>query len=763
MDTSERPNDSLPPIGEATDAHVNLIFARRQAIINALALPLQIASQCRRIYTWGEDTDIPSDCRTLVNKIQNAVHSQVASHLKEPAKATLEPVETGEYADWYWCGPPEAAAEVPMPMPVIDPMSGGMVEDPMQPGSGQPAMATVVTGLDPIYVGGVMPDGSVQTPVPLPMALVKYLQQLGQQDVIDPQHICRMNDEYTAKTMQKQLDEDWRKTKVDKWLRSRVLANAIEGWSLPLYEFDTRTKQHLLRRNSITQTYIDQSCEEIDDAVEAGIDLYLDLDEAIALYPEHRDALLLNRVGNSMATPGTGGLVPVNFGGTFERPMVIKVVWWIRQQPVGINAAVEAGLVEAREVIDESSLLAAEGVRGGAVRVGAAGDQDGATGTTDGPEAGGSETVEAHPAEGGAELPSMPEGIGSGAPQVATRLGYFLPASNTEVTPASPDWPVAIRQISIVGNTLIEDLVCPFPDLPILHMRNVPVVNRPWGIGEPFGTKNLQDAYSNITTDAVKNADFGAYPIVTMPQALKAQLEMETGKAFVEPGQVFGLPDPWDKLPQPPIHIIAPPPFPESSANVREMIKEDFEQLSGRPGIKSGESPAPNASGALVANLLSAADEPLNFKAQEISYLVEKLAGLMLFSILTFKTRRDIAKCVSVPEPLLELVLQRAREREMNVKVTISTGAGAVIQHKRAEYVAYNQTVDPATRLPLVSGQTTREVIGVDPTVEERRNQEAVRNAAMTLAPMQQQQGGEQDGDEGGAGKDKPPKDSKAA
>jgi hypothetical protein len=348
-------SDTLPPIGESLNGPdagntVRLIYERRHAIINQLASPLRIAKACRRIVTWGEDTDVPNDCKTLVNKIRISCETQVANHLKEPAKVTIEGVESGEYASYYWCGPPEAAMELQQPVGVTDEM-GQPVADEMDPTQQAVAMAPMI---DPLYLGAVMPDGTVQPPLPLPTPLVKQLQAMAQADLIDPQFICRLDDEYTAKTIQKKFDEDWRTAKAEKWMRSRVWANVIEGWQLPFYEFDQRTKKHLLHRNSIEQTYIDQSVEDIDDATEAGIDLYMDLEEALSLYPNQRDAILASNAANqgSMVAPATAGKVPVQFSGQFQRPMIRKIVWWIRNRPVGVAVAVAKGLVEQREVLD---------------------------------------------------------------------------------------------------------------------------------------------------------------------------------------------------------------------------------------------------------------------------------------------------------------------------------------------------------------------------------------------------------------------------
>jgi hypothetical protein len=731
-------SDTLPPIGESLNGPdagntVRLIYERRHAIINQLASPLRIAKACRRIVTWGEDTDVPNDCKTLVNKIRIACETQVANHLKEPAKVTIEGVESGEYASYYWCGPPEAAMELQQPVGVTDEM-GQPVADEMDPTQQAVAMAPMI---DPLYLGAVMPDGTVQPPLPLPTPLVKQLQAMAQADMIDPQFICRLDDEYTAKTIQKKFDEDWRTAKAEKWMRSRVWANVIEGWQLPFYEFDQRTKKHLLHRNSIEQTYIDQSVEDIDDATEAGIDLYMDLEEALSLYPNQRDAILASNAANqgSMVAPATAGKVPVQFSGQFQRPMIRKIVWWIRNRPVGVAVAVAKGLVEQREVLDAPATPMVDSVQPVAPEsqhdVGALGVDDLRTPDTQAGSVGPSEATD-------------------GQSTNPVRLAYFLPGTNTEVIPGSPDWPTGIHQLSIIADELVEDDLNALPDIQLLHMRNNLVIGRPWGVGEPFSSKKLQDAYSGITTDAVQHAHACAFPAVVMHEAIKQSMEREFGSAFLKPNQIIGRPASTygANMPVSVIEKIDPPAFPTSSIQIREMIGEDFNAVSGRPDVLAGNTPTPTASGKMVAQLQAAAVEPLNFKAQEIAYMAEKLADLMLFCILNFVSRAEIAKTVSVPEPLLELVLQRAKSRPPNIRVVISTGAGSVIERKRAQYLQLGQMVDPMDGTPYASGRTVREVQSLDANMEERRNQQAARQRALVLAPMQNagqdEEGGEQ-------------------
>lgn len=714
--------DTLPYIGDkspgAAGKIVEFVTKRRQGCINALALPLVLAKIGRQVYAWGEETGDetqPADeAKTVVNKAQQAVLTQVANHLKEPPRVTLEPSSTGEYAPYYWCGPPEAFQETAMSFPQLM--------------------------LDPVYLGAVLPSGQVQPPVALPTAIVRALKQLSQADpdLLDPQFICRLDDEFTAKTLQKQLDGDWRDAGIPEWLRACILDNTIEGWKLPLVEWDSIKNQVILNLNSNEQTYIDQSYFLMRQSVEAGIDLYLDLDEAMAKYPLQRDAMLKNPgwiTEAGMQVPMTQGMLPPQHRGQYYRPIIRKVVWWMRNQIPTPEVALKKGLVEQRMVTD-----------GGQIQGGIQGGSESTEIPSGGPRQAGDELLEA----GNGGSPQLPGVANDVLGQVPQRIGYFLPGTQIETIPGDPNWPLALRQVSIVGGELVEDDICPLPDIPLLHFRNIPVTGRPWGLGEPFNIKNLQKAYSGILADAIKHAHDNAFPATEMPAELVEARKQAYGRAFLTPNEVIGVPPEFRRPDgKPVVNIIPPPPFPEWSFKIRQTINEDFNQISGRPDVMSGNAPTDNSSGRLVQQLQSAAVEPLNFKAQDIQFALEKLASLMLYCDLHYKPRADIAELTNVPEPLLELVLQRARRRTPHVRATINTGTGSTQEYRKARAIQLNQTVDPATRMPLLDARSAQEANGLDPAMVERRNQMAVRQAATVLAPMQQQSQGGQEEQEG--------------
>lgn len=318
---------------------------------------------------------------------------------------------------------------------------------------------------------------------------------------------------------------------------------------------------------------------------------------------------------------------------------------------------------------------------------------------------------------------------------------YTLP-DGTPVTPDHPQWPtrLAVRQISIIADAPAGDdwdIVCPYGDIPILHLKNIFVIGKPWGVGEPFAVRNLNKAYSSITNSAVDHADYNAHSAKEMPVSLADAMDKEYGEAFVRPDQIIRVPNELWKPNEPSVRDIPVSQFSPDSYKIRELLGEDINEIGGRPDVTAGNTPTKNASGQLVAQLSDNAAAPLNFKAQQIVFMFEGLVDKMLFCILRYKSLEVLADTAGIPVPLMALVKERALAKAPNIAITISTGAGAAIERKRANYVQWNQLLSPDDGLPLADGRSTRELLGIDPDVSQRRSLAAKKQAAAAMGSQQ--------------------------
>lgn len=683
--------DTLPPIGVRSgspEAAIlrDLIYQRRLACIQAFSKPLKLAKLCRKLGTWGQDIEFPEDCKTVVHKIRQVIETQVANHLKEPVQVTFEPKQSGEYARWYWCGPAEIAPEISA--------------------AGFP--------LSPLNLGGELNGQVIREPFPLSLQQVAMYKQLSesQPQIFDPQFICRLDDEYVSKASQKMFDDDWKETNNstggDLWLRSRVYASTVEGWMFPLVERDPQTMKFMLGFNNVDQTYIAQESEVIGLAPEAGIDLYIDLDESLAKYPDQAPATIKNQgwiSQQSMWAPNNQGMVPVQYRDQFRRPMVRKLVWWIRNQnmpvPMGEQEAIDAGRVfnfnpEFGQEFDDISQ--------------------------------GQPTGQAEPF-----LESQPA-------QAQARLQYTL-ADNTPTGATLPNWPkkniTVIRQVTIISDEVVEDVpVTKWPDIPLLQLRNSMVIGRSWSIGEPFYCVNLQDMITDIATSGKDHVKYNANPSKEMIGSLYDWMEKEIGEAFVVPGKTLRVPNQeFKENPNGVVRTIMPPPFPESSLKLLDVANGLLDETSGRTKALSGNSPSSDASGELVKALQSGAVEPLNFKAQDIAFMMERVARFYLHAELHDTPLQRWSDVTDIPLPLVSLVVKRAIKRSPGVKITVSSGAGMVMEQKRDRALLLNKTISPDDGLPLLDGKSTRDIQGLDSSAVARRSLESMRDRMQTMAP----------------------------
>lgn len=692
------------------DVIVSRVNAQRRECIRRRSAWIALAEQGKRIYAYGEDTDSPDALRLVVNEVQPNIHAIVANHLKEPVQVVLEPVEMNENAKWYWAGPEDEAMslQIPTGQPAVDPMTA---EPLMDPATMQPVMATMP--MNPAFLG-IGPMGEELPPMPLDPGTRKALQQMALDGLIEPKWVVQCNDQYIASVLQKPFDVHWMRAETKEWISYQALWNACEGWRLSLYEWDAQKLKHLLRRNSIRQAYMDPTVETIGEAAFAGIDLYLSKEEAIAMYPQLSEALEEAAHAGTPDVPEEQDSLPEQVNDSFERDMVTMTVWWERNQPVPMS---EQEAIDGGQVIPFAAVPDVPGIV-----------PPGQPGGDDLPDAGRLSVPQSEPL----------------APT------YTLP-DGTPVAPGDDAWPTkpGIRQVTIIKKIVVEDLECPHWDIPLLHMVNIPVSGQPWGMSESFRLLPMQNAYSNVTRWMTEHAEYYSSPMLVGPKSVQAAFGEDGKRLHAQPGKVWWIDDDlYKQFGKDTISAVNPPTLPPAMQQIRMDLKEDMREQSGRTEAMRGITPTKTASGEMVANLQAAAVEPLAIKAMSIEFMVYRLSMLMLHSIIHFMSAEQLARIVSIPLPLLRHVLERALEIEWSMKVTVSTGSGAMLSRKRAELLQYNQMTSPDDLLPLVDGKSTREGLGFDPEEIAQRARTASQNSVNARVQEEMDKESEKNGKE---------------
>jgi hypothetical protein len=745
---------SIPPVHKITaDDHgavTTFIEGLVRESTDDRAEWVDVAVDNVQIYTYGEL--VQSD-KIVINEIRNAVIAATDVQTREPPRATLEPVESDGQGEIYPMDPmltgggpidPAMAVAMMQPRPAIDQATGMQQVDPM---SGQPMMQA-----------GAPPSAFVE-----------------------------VNDKLIADTYQKVFDRFWARAQVDRWVRSNLLRTNVEGWSFPLVEWDDDEELNKLRirATSIKQIYIDPTVEDISEAAYAGIDLRLDADEAIKMFPHlEADIEQWAAPGYPDRPIGADDLGQANER-KFERPTVTLRVFWLRNQPIpmGLEQAIARGKVIEQEVVDEAAaaIQTSQTQQGDPGDVGdlypTVGDVDSGSGNSASQQSGsqvdpnslqpdlGNEgdasvrvdlevenadtTVQSEPAD--VESSGIPsESAGVNAPEIApvlapppTRIAYLLADTGQEVTPDDPAWPQrrGIRQITILKSFVVDDRPCEHWDIPLLHNCCLPIPGKPWGMGEPFALLKIQEARNSIVNSIVEHSKYFSAPMSAMPESMYNATKKEHGKVHIKPNMTLIVPDDlWQQHAGKVMDITMPPPTPPALVETQGILRNEISEQSGHTDAMRGVSSGPQESGKKVELLQQASTSLIGFKSKRTGDMVERLSRLVLHCIVTRMTPLEIARIVSkYPLHIITAIHQRALQIEWDVNVIVQSGSGQMLAVKKQEKMQQYE-------MGIISLETVQEALDIDPQQESGRQQQQAQN----MAAM----GMDQEGEE----KKKPPK-----
>jgi hypothetical protein len=709
---------ALPPLGmigpEDHSAVVAYLGNLAREARDARTTQLDYADSNLFIYTWG-DTRQPSESEVVANHIQDDVQAITDQQTKEPARKIVTPVERGEPGEIYY--------------------------------------------LDP----AMQPFDENGDPLPVDQTSVMMQQQAAMLTMTQPPGIFEVNDKTLAKFWQKQLDFYWKRGKIDKSIRLVVLYTNIFGWYLPLYEWNDLDKRPKLHTNiSLRQVYIDPTIDDIEEAAYAGVDWLIDAGAAKQMFPHLADVIEQKATADSPSSIDSSTEWGSNVDRKFERKMIRLRIFWLRNQPGGPmepDEAVARGLVEAKEVIDEQAIADQQA----AAEI-AASAADGATGGFDvGLEQGivDSSGVPAADAQGRSapsvgELP-VDEGLGGQfpvQPAVPTRTAYFLPGVEAEASPEMPGWPQRsiIRQLTQIESMIADDRECEYWDIPMLHTVAIPIPNTPFGQGLPQKLIAMQRGRCRALTAMVEHANYFRHPMLVIPESAWAALPDEYKQHGADrSGMILRVPDQtFNALGGKFTSSITPEPIGEPIFKLQELLKNELNERSGHPEVLQGKQPGQVTGWQSIQLLSQNAANRYGFSVQWTADMVERLAMLVMHSIIWRLSVQDLMQvCSEYPEHIVRAFQLRGQRQEWEADVSISNVAGAIQARDKQEAVEAWNLVDPATGERALGMQALRERLDIDHD-EERERYQAERQQLMAMqAQAMAEAGVQQPGEEG--------------
>jgi hypothetical protein len=563
---------------------------------------------------------------------------------------------------------------------------------------------------------------------------------VAQAQILPPRHIrpdwlVKDDDDLVKDISKAVFDVLWQRGQVDLRVRQNLHRNAVHGWSVMLFEFDDDAVKPILRHLPVKQVYMDPTVEDIADASYAGYDLWVDADEAKALYPKLAEKIELYAVkGQPTQQGGTTELAQTN-NRDFRRRGVLMRVMWLRNQPIPLTTE-EAIARKAIDQRDVEVIPDADEVFAGVDFGQEAGDGSVQEAEAADPDSTSSTAVPGDAAPAGDDAGEMGEGLSEGSPggeaappmvpALPTRPALFLPDTDEEITPEHGEWPhrYCIRQITIIANAVAEDRECEFPDIPLLHNVNIPLpTGEPFGYGEPQRLYPLVKAESRFLRKLVAHVDYYGNPIQTISDGM-ATLMGEDLKDIGEPGALIKVPDDqWKQVGGKIAVNVDPPMLPPAVIDAFGLLKRELQDQGGNKEVLEGRTNSQIKSGKQYEAMAASAASQIGFKSQRAGDMVERLARFLLHAAYTRMTPEQFHKIYSkIPLACMKHIHARGRDVEWNLKVSVQPGSGSEF-NKKQQALAERQA-------GLISDETYYEETSRDPRIEMQRKRNQMYDQA---------------------------------
>jgi hypothetical protein len=651
---------------------------------------IKIAEISTTVFNWG-DWPKPAIDAMQVNQIKNDTEAITKTTFREPVAFEITCSDTGPYAPCFWAGPPEIGMQLGL-MPEqlgIDPLTG-------QPGQIQPLSQM---------------QGYQLTQI---MAQAQY-----------PSDWLVHADKRTVSAIyQTYFDGVWTDPQFNgqQWATRFGLDCNTQGWNTAIYEWRDDTGDVIIPL-SIKQCYLDRQQTFINKMQHVMADLVLDVTYAKQQFPWIAEQIDKYKQ--------KGGMTPIPIDGNtrwglrdnalFQRDIVTMRIGWFRDQPMPLTPqeAIDGGHVQPQAVYGETA--------GG--------------NSPEGLEVGGDPNSQGQP---------VGPDAGSGGGNLPTTSGYTTADGSpvtepTKGSPIDPNWPMrtCTRFVIAIAGNIVSDMPNDHWDIPVLHLVARPVTNTPFGVGIPFLCWQVQKARTQGIADTGTHLEFYAKPMVAGPTDVLESLGTNAKGIFCAPNAILKISPNYlqnGRKITDVVQIINPPPMPTGTLQALPILENVQTQLSGNVAPLRGDVPdGDQSSGKKLMALQEAAINQVN-TGDDVECCFQRLGMHMQHAHVHFASADQVySHYRKIPKPILEYIhTQIAPTLKWECKVTVATGAGAMIQRRRQEALAYNAAVDPLTLKPHLDQQSTREILDIDNEEVEERQQAAVAERAMMEAQAAQ-------------------------
>jgi hypothetical protein len=626
--------------------------------------------------------------KAVLNRTQTALISNVASQTSQQVSIRFTPKQTHD-------------KPIYMLSKEAGQLLGQMVQTAQQ--MAQQAQQLAAVGADP----GVQPDGvlmgftteqTMGDPEHGPIAPISeqqadYVQQLILAGQLKDDALIAINDSFCADIGQQVFDNRWGLAMGDRTVvMMQYLAN-IFGHQPVRFQWHTegqRRNTFTLETTHILNVWVDPLHEHIEDADYLIFDYMLSLDRAKAEWPKFAEDL------DRAARDGKLDGGDYRHGGAyqntdFRRKMVIVRTVWVRHQTVDVpeQEALEQGLVQPAE----PTILEAVN-----------------------PESGMLEQVE--------NAPLLP---------------YVLAETGEPTAPGEPNWPtkIGLRQIVVLpeADKVVEDVACPYLDIPFAWSVNIPIPYSMYGQGEPQRLEDIQQQVNRLLSILINYTAYFQFPQRYWKQSVLDRLRAAGVKIFSRPGAEIPIPDDmYDQLAaQGKMCMVQDIPLmPPQFINLLQLLLAEMDRMSGDVEVRQGVPPSASLSGKAIDSLRAESYGPLSFRSKFAEWAVERMARLSMDAIVKWMDEevwQEILDGLSLP--VIRMVRERLSDKRYDVMVEVSTGRGTTREQDQQRAVDLYQGGAP-TR--LISRETAMERLRIEDAKEEIKRIDTENAQAMMAA-----------------------------
>lgn len=582
--------------------------------------------------------------KAVFNRIGPAIISNTASQSSPPLLIKLEPVESQDEPE-VWLrnrGVRKIKRLLDAAMMEYQVAATALVESGTPP---PPPPQDVMMTLAPEQtVGKGDGQGAIN---PLSDEQADRALEMIDQGLLTPEDVRILNDETVTRAGQKVFDYKWSQALGEMRSTGNIyLCNMFGHQPIRLQWYFTGQYKNTfqLENTNILNVGIDPRCEWIDQARFLPLRYLLSYEEAVAAWPDKKEAL---KIAARKGARGGGQtrMATADSETDFKREMVLIGVTWIRNRPVPmtIEEAVKDGAVMlAQPTVDPMTQQAIE-----------------------------------------------PESV------------WVLKATNEPTSPQSKDgpasdnWPttIGIQQVTWLpdcadydDHAILEDCRCPYLDIPYGWSINIQRPYMPYGESEPMRLMDVQDQINRIFTLIKISMSFGVWKVRYMRrstlerlQALGTQLNVEPGdivpvddedfNAAVAGGGRLFIEEQGDSLWQQVLGVL-------------DRLLDYIDRQAGNVGVRQGESPTSGASNMLAETLLSASVQPLALKSAYTEWSFERLARIGFDCCVNWMENDEWLAILGgeFTWPMIESIREKLRDSKRNFRVEATRGRGSTRQ-----------------------------------------------------------------------------------